>query len=95
MTNKYTDIELEINDFDKEQLTKIEDFIADIAEPSMDIEDYYIFSNEILNEFFAKLLAKIGEIKEKDNISDLIDEEGDISVKVKPQDLRYRRILNS
>jgi len=92
MTNKYTDIELEINDFDKERLTKIEDFIADIAEPSMDIEDYYIFSNEILNEFFAKLLAKIGEIKEKGNISDLIDEEGDISVKVKPQDLRYRRI---
>ncbi len=92
MTNKYTDIELEINDFDKERLTKIEDFIADIAEPSMDIEDYYIFSNEILNEFFAKLLAKIGEIKEKGNISDLIDEEGDISIKVKPQDLRYRRI---
>jgi len=92
MTNKYTDIELEINDFDKERLTKIEDFIADIAEPSIDIEDYYIFSNEILNEFFAKLLAKIGEIKEKGNISDLIDEEGDISIKVKPQDLRYRRI---
>ncbi len=92
MTNKYTDIELEINDFDKERLTKIEDFIADIAEPSMDVENYYIFSNEILNEFFAKLLAKIGEIKEKGNISDLIDEEGDISIKVKPQDLRYRRI---
>jgi hypothetical protein len=34
----------------------------------MDIEDYYIFNNEILNEFFAKLLAKIGEIKEKCNI---------------------------
>lgn len=93
MTNKFTDTELEINDFDKERLTKIEDFIADIAEPYMEIDDYYIFNNEILNEFFAKLLAKIGNIKEKSNISDLIDEEGYISIKIKPQDLRHRRIF--
>lgn len=93
MVNKYTAEELEINEFDKEQLTKMENSIADMAEPTMAMEEYYIFSNEILNEFFAKLLAKIGDIKEKGNLSDLVDEEGDISIKIKPHDIRYRGIL--
>lgn len=92
MANKYTAIELDIDEFDKEQLTRMENFIANIAESTMESEEYYIFNNEILDKFFAKLLAKIGNIKEKGNLSDLIYEEGDISIKVKPQDLRYRTI---
>lgn len=92
MANGYIAEELDINEFDKEQLKKIENFIADIAEPTMAEEDYFIFDSEILNEFFVKLIASIDEIIEKGNLSGLIDEEGNIALKVKPQDLRYRRI---
>lgn len=92
---KWTDEELNIEEFDKEQLKKIQNCIADLAEPSMGEEEYFIFSSEILNELFVKLIASVDEIIEKGNLSSLIDTEGNISIKVEPKDLRYRRILES
>jgi hypothetical protein len=92
---KWTDEELNIEEYDKVQLRKIQNYIADMAEPSMEEEEYFIFSSEILNELFVKLVASMDEIIEKGNISSLVDTEGNISVKVIPQDLRYRRILES
>ena len=92
---KWTDEELNIEEFDKVKLRKIQNYIADIAEPTMGSEEYFVFDSEILNELFVKLIASIDEILEKGNISGLIDKEGNISVKVEPKDLRYRRILES
>ena len=92
---KWTDEELNIEEFDKVQLRKIQNCIADLAEPSMEEEEYFVFNSEILNELFVKLIASMDEIIEKGNISSLVDTEGNISVKVVPQDLRYRRILES
>lgn len=89
---KWTDEELNIEQFDKEQLRKIQNYIADMAEPTME-EEYFIFNSEILNELFIKLIASIDELIEKGNLSNLVDTEGNISVKVLPKDLRYRRIL--
>lgn len=90
---KWTDEELNIEQFDKEQLRKIQNYIADVAEPTMAEEEYFIFNSEILNELFIKLIASIDELIEKGNLSNLVDTEGNISVKVLPKDLRYRRIL--
>ena len=92
---KWKTEELNIEEFDKAQLRKIQNYIADMAETSMVEEEYYIFNSEILNELFVKLIASMDEIIEKGNLSSLIDTEENISIKVEPKDLRYRRILES
>ncbi len=79
----YITTEINIGDFDKDQLTKIENFIAEMAEPSMTSEEYFIFNNEKLNIFFIKMIEMIDNIKEKGNLSGYIDEYGNIELKVK------------
>lgn len=82
MIYKSTDVEVKVSDFDKEQLVKIENFIADMAEPSMLGEEYYIFENETLNVFFIKLIEVIDNMMEKRNFSDYVDEYGRLKVEV-------------
>lgn len=85
MVYKSTDDEIKVEEFDKDQLTKIENFIADMAEPSMISEEYFIFNNETLNVFFIKMIEMMGDIKEKGNLSGYIDENENLGLKVKVQ----------
>lgn len=85
MVYKSTDDEIKVGEFDKHRLTKIENFIAEMAEPSMISEEYFIFYNETLNVFFIKMIEMMDNIKEKGNLLDYIDEHGNLGLKVKVQ----------
>ena len=85
MVYKSTDDEIKVDEFDKDQLTKIENFIADMAEPSVISEEHFIFYNETLNVFFIKLIEMMDDIKEKGNLLGHIDEHGNLGLKVKVQ----------
>lgn len=80
MTYKSTD---QVNELDKDRLTEIENFIADMAGPSMISEEYSIFNNETLDVFFIKLKEMMDNIKEKGNLLDYTDEHGNLELKVK------------
>lgn len=81
----YKSTEIKVEEFDKERLTTIESFIADMAEPSMISQEYFIFNNETLNVFFMKMIEMIDEIKEKGNLLSYIDENDNLVLKVKVQ----------
>lgn len=85
MAYKSTDEEIKVGEFDKDLLTKIENFIAEMAEPSMISEEYFIFNNETLNVFFIKMIEMMDNIKEKGNLLGYIDEHGNLELKVKVQ----------
>lgn len=84
MVYKPTDNRIKVDEFDKDQLTKIENFIADMAEPSMITEEFFIFNNETLNVFFMKMIEMMDEIKEKGNLLSYIENDN-LELKVKVQ----------
>ena len=85
MVYKSTDEEIKVGEFDKDRLTQIENLIADMAEPSMISEEYFIFNNETLNVFFKEMIEMMDDIKEKGNLLGYVDEHGNLGLKVKVQ----------
>lgn len=85
MAYKSTDEEIKVGKFDKDRLTKIENFIAEMAEPSMISEEYFIFNNETLNIFFMKMIEMVDDIKEKGNLLNYIEQQENLVLKVKVQ----------
>ncbi len=85
MAYKSTDEEIKVGEFDKDRLTKIENFIAEMAEPSMISEEYFIFNNETLNIFFMKMIEMVDDIKEKGNLLNYIEQQENLVLKVKVQ----------
>ena len=85
MVYKSTDEEIKVGELDKDRLTKIENLIAEMAEPSMIGEEYFIFNNETLNVFFKEMIEMMDDIKIKGNLLGHIDEDGNLGLKVKVQ----------
>ncbi len=90
---KHADKEVYANKHDKDKITRILACIANLAELSIYSEEYEIFENEVLNNFFEEFINMFSEIKEKDHFADYVDAHGKFKIEVKVEEMTYQSEL--